>query len=140
MSDNRGVSSYIDEMEHTIKGTRYVPSWNEDLKKLNHYRWVRNQISHEPNCTEANMCEPDDALWLDNFYERIMNRTDPLALYRKATSVQKYNSTPQPKQIYHTPKSHEYDYQPPENNHIGISFFIAVFALLGILLWLVSKL
>ena len=31
------------------------------------------------------MCEPDDALWLEQFYTRIMEQTDPLAMYRKAT-------------------------------------------------------
>ena len=31
------------------------------------------------------MCEPDDVLWLEQFYTRIMEQTDPLALYRKAT-------------------------------------------------------
>ena len=30
------------------------------------------------------MCEPGDEEWLDDFYDRIMTQTDPLALYRKA--------------------------------------------------------
>ena len=55
------------------------------MKNLKHYRWVRNQISHEPGCTEQNMCEPEDKLWLDEFYSRIMNQTDPLSLYHRAT-------------------------------------------------------
>lgn len=59
------------------------------MKNLKHYRWVRNQISHEPGCSEENMCEPEDARWLDRFYSRIMNQTDPLALYRKVRSAAK---------------------------------------------------
>lgn len=86
MNDNRRISAYIDEMLNTPGGPYYVGSWNEDLKKLKHYRWVRNQIYHEPGCTEENMCEPQDELWLDDFYSRIMDQTDPLALYRKATN------------------------------------------------------
>ena len=78
------ITAYIEEMEKTPRGTYLVPHWNEDLKKLKHYRWVRNKIAHDPNCDEANMCHTDDALWLDQFYNRIMNQTDPLALYRKA--------------------------------------------------------
>lgn len=84
LNDNRCVSAYIDEMLNTPNGAVYVRTWNEDLKKLKHYRWVRNQISHEPGCNEFNMCEPGDELWIENFYLRIMNQTDPLALYRKA--------------------------------------------------------
>ena len=79
------ITAYIDEMEKTPRGAFLVPHWNEDLKKLKHYRWVRNKITHDPNCDETNMCQTDDALWLDQFYNRIMNQTDPLALYRKAT-------------------------------------------------------
>ena len=61
--DDRKISAYIDEMVNTPRGSFYVSGWNDDL----------------------NMCEPQDALWLDNFYARIMNQTDPLALYAKAT-------------------------------------------------------
>ena len=85
LNDNRRVSAYIDKMINTPDGDYYVRNWKEDLKKLKHYRWVRNKISHEPGCTEQNMCQREDALWLDNFYSRIMNHTDPLSLYRKAT-------------------------------------------------------
>lgn len=95
MNDERRVSAYIDEMLKKPNGAFYVIGWNEDLKQLKHYRWVRNQISHEPGCTEQNMCEPSDTMWLDNFYARIMNQTDPLALYYQATK---------PRTIQHPPK------------------------------------
>ena len=87
-ADNHGVSSYIDEMIRTPIGSRYVRGWEEDLKRLKHYRWVRNQIVHEPGCNEENMCEPDDAQWLDNFHSRIMSANDPIALYRKERNPQ----------------------------------------------------
>ena len=139
LNDDRRLPAYIDEMESTPNGYRYVPSWNEDLKKLKHYRWIRNQISHEPDCNESNMCEPDDGLWLDNFYERIMNQTDPLALYRKAASSQKRSISPRLRNDY-KPKVYEYDHQPPKNSRIGICLFIAAFTLLAIIIWIVSKL
>ncbi len=85
MSSKKGVSSYIDEMQNNPYGTQYVTGWSEDLKKLKHYRWVRNNIAHEPGCTEQDMCDNSDTLWLNNFHSRIMNQTDPLALYYKAT-------------------------------------------------------
>ena len=82
--DNHGVSSYIDEMINNPIGSRYVCGWDEDLKHLKHYRWVRNQIVHEPDCSEENMCEYGDSEWLNDFHSRIMSGNDPLALYRKA--------------------------------------------------------
>lgn len=84
LNDDRRISAYIDEMTNTPRGAYIVSGWNDDLRQLKHYRWVRNQIAHEPDCMEQNMCEPGDAAWLDNFYSRIMNQTDPLALYAKA--------------------------------------------------------
>ena len=86
--DNRGISSYIDDMSKLTSASRYVSSWEDDLKQLKHYRWVRNRIVHEPNCTEENMCEYGDSQWLDNFHSRIMSGNDPLALYRKARNFQ----------------------------------------------------
>lgn len=89
LNDSRRVSAYIDEMQGTPNGALYVHSWEADLKTLKHYRWIRNQIAHEPDCNEENMCDPADTLWLDDFFARILNQTDPLALYRKATKQPK---------------------------------------------------
>ena len=85
MNDERRVSAYIDEMYRLSNGRLYVRSWDEDLKNLKHCRWLRNQIVHEPGCTEQNMCNPADEQWVNAFYTRIMKGTDPLTLYRKAT-------------------------------------------------------
>lgn len=83
LNDERRISAYIDEMAKISDGSSKVYNWDNDLKKLKHYRWIRNQIVHEPDCQEENMCHPDDVAWLNNFYSRIMNQTDPLALYSK---------------------------------------------------------
>lgn len=73
--DNHGVSSHIDEMLNNPVGSRYVSGWNEDLKRLKHCRWARNQIVHEPGCTEENMCEFGDGEWLERFRSRIISAT-----------------------------------------------------------------
>lgn len=106
--DPHGLSTYIDEMAGKPNGSYYVSGWNEDLKQLKHYRWVRNQIVHEPGCTEENMCEPGDVQWLDNFYSRIMSTDDPLALYRKARSP---HASQKPKQTYSPERA---SYTPPQ--------------------------
>ena len=110
-NDNHGISSYIDEMVNTPIGVRYVPGWDDDLKQLKHYRWVRNQIVHDPGCSEENMCEYGDAQWLDNFRSRIMSANDPLALYRKARSPQ---PTQTPRRTY-TPVPRTYTYPQHTN-------------------------
>ena len=85
MDDDRRVSAYIDEMVRLSDGSRRVSGWDRDLKQLKHYRWVRNQIVHDPDCSEENMCGPEDVRWIEDFHARIMNQTDPLALYRRVT-------------------------------------------------------
>lgn len=131
MGDKRGVTAYIDEMVRTPRGCRYVSGWDRDLKSLKHYRWVRNQIVHEPGCGEENLCEPRDALWLENFYERIMTQTDPLALCRKAT-LQPVSSVEKPVQ---PPVWHDAVRSPRSRREAGCLMYLlagiaAVFLLL----------
>ncbi len=91
--EDRPVSAYIEEMKNTTLGSRYVPGWDDDLKKLKYYRWVRNQIVHETGKTEENMCTSLDVVWIDNFYNRILNQTDPLALYHQAMTQRNQKKT-----------------------------------------------
>ena len=137
---NHGVSAYIDDMARLASASFYVFNWNDDLKQLKHYRWIRNQISHEPNCTEENMCEYGDAQWIDDFYDRIMNQSDPLAMYRKATRPQPVAKSAQ----NHKPAQLQYTYskQPSKPKHkskkvvrwIVFSIIVAI-----VLLYLVLK-
>lgn len=83
LQDDRRISAYIDAMLALPQGSYLVEGWDEDLKQLKHYRWMRNQITHEPDCSEENMCREEDELWVAQFYTRIMHQTDPLAMYRK---------------------------------------------------------
>lgn len=129
LNDSRRISAYIDEMQNTPHGAYYVPSWNEDLKKLKHYRWIRNQIAHEPDCDEQNMCDPSDALWLEDFYSRIMNQTDPLALYRKATAPRTT-----PKDNHSTTVDAQSDVYGNNTSEMPVGFFVLLFALIIIVL------
>ena len=103
--NKQGISSYIEDMK-ALPGHRFVSNWNEDLNQLKHYRRMRNQIVHEPNCSEETMCEPGDVEWLNCFYDQIMQQTDPLALYHQAVNphptVKSTRNTPkeQPKPTY----------------------------------------
>ena len=140
LNDDRRISAYIDEMKNTPRGSYLIRGWDDDLKQLKHYRWIRNQIAHEPNCTEENMCEYGDAQWIDDFYDRIMNQSDPLAMYRKATRPQPVAKSAQ----NHEPAQLQYTYskQPSQPKHkskkvvrwIVFSIIVAI-----VLLYLVLK-
>ena len=52
------------------------------------------------------MCEYGDAQWIDDFYDRIMNQSDPLAMYRKATRPQ---PVAKPKPLRQSPQA-QYTY------------------------------
>ena len=135
LQTQHGISAYIDDMENTPKGSYLVQGWDEDFKRLKHYRWIRNQIAHEPNCTEENMCEYGDALWIDDFYDRIMNQSDPLAMYRKATKPRPAAKT---KQHCQSPQSqYAYPVQPiPSKKKVrkatGWIVLLIVAALIGL--------
>lgn len=87
-SDNEsGITAYINEMYAVANGKALVKDWEYDLKQLKHYRWIRNQIAHDPDCTEASMCVRGDEQWLENFRSRIMSVNDPLALYKKSLNA-----------------------------------------------------
>lgn len=142
LNDDRRISAYIDEMINTPRGSYLVRGWDDDLKQLKHYRWVRNQIAHEPDCTEQNMCEPNDTVWLDGFYSRIMNQTDPLTLYSKAT---KPRSAQKPAQA-HKPESPTYTYSQPPANHkksspkvAGCMTFLVGILIIVVAIVLISK-
>lgn len=78
-----GVTGYIEDMELKRNGAFYVPGWKADYQSLKHYRSVRNKIAHENDADEENMCSATDVVWIDNFYQRVIHQTDPLALYNK---------------------------------------------------------
>lgn len=147
LNDDRRVSAYIDAMLSMPRGSYLVAGWNEDIKRLKHYRWVRNQIAHEPGCSEENMCEPNDVMWLDNFYSRIMNQTDPVALYHRAT---KPRPAPKPKQTYtsrttgHTYPQQTLNSKKSSNEPVGyLTFLIATLLLvaaIGLGLWTLLRL
>lgn len=80
-----GVTSYIEDMEHKLNGSYYVNGWQSDYSQLKKYRHIRNRIAHENDVEEENLCSDKDAAWLEDFYQRIIKQTDPLALCYKAT-------------------------------------------------------
>lgn len=135
LNDDRRISAYIDIMLNTPFGEYAVPSWKNDLKQLKHYRWVRNKIVHEPNCTESNMCVSGDAEWLDAFSERILNQTDPLAVYyrsKKSHSSQKtkQNRRPAP----HDVRTYRRQSRPENRDRFLVNLIVTAVTVLLVLI------
>lgn len=142
MNDDRRVSAYIDEMINTPRGSYLVKGWDNDLKQLKHYRWIRNQIAHTPDCTEQSMCKPGDAEWLDGFYFRIMNQTDPLTLYAKAAApkpTEKAAPTPKTKTETYSGPQQATNSKKSSKKAIGFVIFAAMIALAVAVIFIISK-
>ncbi len=136
LNDDRRISAYIDEMLSTVHAEYFVAGWNEDLKKLKHYRWIRNQIVHNPDFSEDS-CTDEDVRWIDNFYNRIMRQTDPLALYREATKP-KNKPTPKPvreRNYYDEPQNSDYNngsIKLPDGCTVAFVYGLILIALIAI--------
>ena len=91
-----GVTGYITDMENEQLGDRYISSWKSDYYTLKHYRHIRNQIAHDNYASEDNLCSAEDQKWIEEFYERIMRQSDPLARYymiKQGKNVNRKGST-----------------------------------------------
>ena len=142
MNDDRRISAYIDEMINTPRGSFLVRGWDNDLKQLKHYRWIRNQIAHEPDCTEQNMCESGDTEWLDDFYSRIMNQIDPLTLYAKATAPKPTKKPMQTPKIGHETYAYSQQVTNPKKSSkkaIGLIAVLVVIVLVVAAIFIISK-
>lgn len=85
LSSTEGVSEYIRQMESTsLRDRQYVFTWENDYKQLKHIRWVRNQLAHEVGTLNSDVCTEDDFDWVQSFYHRIMNGSDPFTVIEKA--------------------------------------------------------
>ncbi len=78
LNSETGVTTYINRLE-AIKDRGFLTEY----KKLKTYRHIRNQIVHDNNVSEKNLCTKQDVVWLKQFHDRIINKTDPLELYRR---------------------------------------------------------
>lgn len=78
-----GVTQYIDEMDRTSPfSARKIFGWTEDYESLKHVRHIRNAMVHDDSDYDTDYTF-EDVQFMKNFYDRIMNQQDPLALLRK---------------------------------------------------------
>lgn len=83
-SSDEGVSSYISDMESkSYKEKQTITHWDIIYNHLKHARYMRNQLAHEIDI-DTKYCEQHDIDWIKQFYESLLNQTDPLALLYRA--------------------------------------------------------
>ena len=77
------------------------------------------------------MCDPEDELWLNHFYSRIMNQTDPLSMYRKARSATNNSRSRTQTSYEYRPQTDISNYQPKQKCHyLGIILWITIVLIL----------
>ncbi|MBR5239247.1 MAG: hypothetical protein IKW04_01560, partial [Clostridia bacterium] len=91
--------------------------------------------AHDPECNESNMCDPEDELWLDHFYSRIMNQTDPLAKYHQTRSKTKAS----PVHTHSIPSdiNHDKSISKPKQHYWGIVCYVII--VLIFFIWLLNR-
>ena len=79
-----GVTSYINDMELVPAFQAHaIPEWYSTYDRLKALRHIRNQMAHGEGSFDDYQCSYEDIEWLRAFRNRIMNVSDPLALYRR---------------------------------------------------------
>ncbi len=132
----KGVSEYLEVMRGMNEGSLYVDGWSKDYSTLRNYRHMRNKIVHDIGTTEENSTREEDALWLENFYSRLLNGTDPISLYKKARKSKKLRKVGKELQRYKAGKK----YRKEQSIGTFVIIVIAVLALWLILMPLLMKL
>ena len=129
LSSNIGISTYIVQMQTNIQGHLTVPGWNDDFKYLKKLRRMRNCLVHEPDSYNNVHLTQNDIIWLEHFYSRIMEQTDPLSLlYQDSIQKEHYQSVP-----HSTAYSHELEGNESDTKQFVKSIFVALFLALFII-------
>ena len=110
-SSKDGVTQYIREMENTpYQFRKSIPEWDFIYKQLKHLRHLRNQLAHEVGALTSELCTESDINRLTDFYNSVLQMTDPLAKVdkaeRAAENTRKEIKNPQPSDI----KSYDYKF------------------------------
>ena len=86
--EQQGVTHYIDDMrEVPERDYRHIPNWKADLEQLVRFRHIRNYLAHTEGAFDKEACTEEDIEWSQDFCQRILKQSDPLALlyqYREA--------------------------------------------------------
>lgn len=78
-----GVTHYIEDMKAASARKRpQIRNWDFDLSQLIRLRHIRNTLAHTPGAFAQPHCTQKDIDWMQQFHQRILTQTDPLASTR----------------------------------------------------------
>lgn len=83
-----GITQYIDDMKNVSRNNyQHIPKWKEDLDQLIRVRHIRNYLAHTEGAFKEEICTQRDIEWVQDFYRRILNQSDPLARLHQYSKV-----------------------------------------------------
>lgn len=135
LSSDRGISEYIDEMNHESQGRMMVACWEKDYNQLKKMRWIRNQLVHEVNSSQKNLVTMEEIEWLKTFRSRILECTDPFSLLRETRNIKRKTTVKQdkPSGTYSKTSGPSHNTNLLEKTIISIGIALAIVAGIGIL-------
>ena len=114
--DNKGVTSYIDDLkQQSAIGRRRIPGWDHDLNQLIALRHLRNRLTHEVGTMEKPLCTQEEIEEIETMHQRILSRTDPLAQLQKVLQTTRLRTTRQKKVPSDTYQIPAFSYQTKKN-------------------------
>ena len=126
---NNGVTNYIDDMNAVpYSSSCLISNWMSDLKQLKRLRHIRNTLAHEEGSFNMNMCTLSDVKWIQSFYNRILNQSDPLSVLHQMKKTQPLSVSHQMKKTQPLSVSHQMrKTQPSKKGFTKNTIFIAIF-------------
>lgn len=79
--NEHGLADYVEDMRSISTYTvEDIPDWGADLFQLITLRNIRSSLVNTPGAFAEDICSQEQLEWLENFYQRILDRKDPMAL------------------------------------------------------------
>ena len=79
--NEHGLADYIEDMRSiNVNTVENIPDWEADLYYLINLRNARNALVSSPGAFQEELCTWEQVQWLERFYQRVLDRQDPLAL------------------------------------------------------------
>ncbi len=129
-NSQHGVTNYIDEMHsHNYDGKIYVIEWDYYITRLKEIRHKRNKLSHGEVSFSTPWADEKDIEFAIDFKNLIINRTDPLALYYKASHplpLSKSTETVSQQTTQHSPIYFQPHKAANKSNGCGAALLIAL--------------
>lgn len=136
LSSDRGISTYIDEMDQESQGYINVDCWEKDYKRLKKMRWIRNQLVHETNSFQDDLINIEDIEWIKTFRSRILECKDPFSLLYQSRNTKRktVNGGNYPENYFNTKEEPNEPFSD-RNLVIGVGMLIGTILLI-IIIWL----